>query len=78
MFKQEFNFDLELLKGIQSYLPLIDGRTFYLMKKSAEVLRKPLLGDPKPSSEYKIPSFFGDILLPEIFRLSHILHCKKG
>jgi hypothetical protein len=41
MFKQKLNFDLEFLKGIQSYLPLIGLRTFYLMKKSVEMLRKP-------------------------------------
>jgi hypothetical protein len=51
MFKQKFNFDLEFLKGIQSYLPLIGWRTSYLMKKSAVL-------DPKPSSYYKIATFF--------------------
>ncbi len=38
--KQKFNFDLKFLKAIQSYLQF-GLRTFYLMKKSAEVLRKP-------------------------------------
>jgi hypothetical protein len=67
MFKQKFNFDLEFLKGIQSCLLLFGWRTFYLMKKSAVFL----LGDPKPLSEYEIPTFLGTGLL-ERARLAHI------